>query len=114
MTDNSYPRYSPDGSLVVYQCRRHEGEKVLYTARVVDREGKAPKEIINFHQEFSVRPNGPPAWSPDGKETVWACVRQSMDGRIEDFPLVFVSPDGRRKRLVKTDSLNAVIFPDWR
>jgi len=31
-----------------------------------------------------------------------------------EFPLVFVSSDGRRKRLVKTDWLNAVIFPDWR
>jgi Tol biopolymer transport system component len=122
-TDNIWARFSPDGSRLAHYGRRLVGEKSLEYAVVCSDDGSQPKEVFNF-TEFGdkaglpwFRPNGPPAWSPDGSTLAWlVSTNTEPKSQGERLELVFISADGGEpRRLSLTDlGFQRVAAVEWR
>jgi hypothetical protein len=133
LLDNIWSRFSPDGSLVAHEQRRHVKDKVFEYFVVCGRDGGHPVEIIRgdkLDEELRVVesypsypyywfPNGAPCWSPDGSRIV-ACLNNykwtTGKRHMLRFALVFVTPEGRLERAVDLKKLGVVFVCeiDWK
>jgi WD40 repeat protein len=133
LLDNIWSRFSPDGSLVAHQQRRHVKDKVFEYYVVCGRDGGHPVEVIRgdkLDEELHVVesypsypyhwfPNSAPCWSPDGSRIV-ACLNNAKwaHGRADKmrFALVFATPEGRFERALDLKKLGIVFVCeiDWK
>jgi hypothetical protein len=133
LLDNIWSRFSPDGSLVAHEQRRHIKDKVFEYYVVCGRDGGHPVEVIrgdkldeelrfveSYHSyPYYWFPNSAPCWSPDGSRIV-ACLNNAKWARgITDklrFALVFATPEGRFERAVDLKKLGIVFVCeiDWK
>ena len=133
LLDNIWSRFSPDGSLVAHDQRRHVKDKVLEYYVVCGSDGGHPVEVIRGDKldeqlqpvdsypsyPYYWFPNGAPCWSPEGSRIV-ACLNNAKwaRGRTDKlrFALVFVSPLGRFERGVDLKKLGIVFVCeiDWK
>ena len=133
LLDNIWSRFSPDGSLVAHEQRRHIKDKVFEYYVVCGRDGGHPVEVIRgdkLDEELHVvesypsypyywLPNSAPCWSPDGSRIV-ACLSNAKWARgITDklrFALVFATPEGQFERGVDLKKLGIVFVCeiDWK
>lgn len=104
-TDNIWSKFSPNGDRLAHYGRRLMGEKSLEYVVICGADGSHPMEVFNFTEYGDktglnwFRPNGPPAWSPDGSSLVWRISTNSEPtsaGAQEE--LLFIAEDGSNPR----------------
>jgi len=133
LLDNIWSRFSPDGTLVAHEQRRHVKDRVLEYYVVCGRDGDHPVEVLRgdkLDEQLHVVdsypsypyywfPNSAPCWSPDGSRIV-ACLNNFKwaRGRTDKlrFALVFATPEGRFERGVDLKKLGIVFVCeiDWK
>lgn len=104
-TDNIWSRFSPNGDHLAHYGRRLEGEKSLEYVVIGTADGSQSKEIFSFTQFGETtglrwfRPDGPPAWSPDGSTLVWrVSTNAEATSAGEQRELLFMAADGGNPR----------------
>ena len=120
LSDNLWPRFSPDGQRVSFSQRRHDGVRLSHTAVVADRCGKDRKEVIDFDKFYpgfkQFKPNAPPCWSPDGQTIVWLVPRKKTETGTQKIDLLFASVRTGEIKQLDLDKLGIqwVQELDWR
>lgn len=75
LSDNIWPRFSPDGRWLAYHQRMQCIGRVPYDAVVYDLKKDCSKEVLSFNKTFpgymDFRANGFPCWSCDGQQIGW-------------------------------------------
>lgn len=122
-TDNIWSRFSRNGDRIAYYGRRLVGEKSLEYAVVCSADGSQPREIFGF-TEFGdaaglpwFRPNGPPAWSPDGSTLAWlVSTNTTPTSEGEKLELLFTPVQGGKPRRVSLTEMGFefVSAIEWR
>jgi len=133
LLDNIWSRFSPDGSLVAHEQRRHVKDKVFEYYVVCGRDGGHPVEVIRgdkLDEELRVVesyhsypyywfPNSAPCWSPDGSQIV-ACLNnykwtKGQSDKLR-FALAFATSVGRFERGVDLKKVGIVFVCeiDWK
>jgi TolB protein len=110
-TDNLYPRFSPDGTKILFSSTRTRRSH----AYVMTRDGKDALQLTSFDN----RSTGFGCWSPDGKEI---CCRSYMTGPVDDegsysvsdAHLVLMNADGSDPKDFVPPSGAMGFFVDWR
>ena len=125
LLDNIWSRFSPNGSLVAHEQRRHVKDKVLEYYVVCGHDGANPVEVIRgdkLDEELRVIDSYPsypyywvpasyPCWSPDGSRIVACLSNGKWAHGISDklrFALVFATPDGHFERGMNLEKLGIV------
>jgi Tol biopolymer transport system component len=96
---DDYPRFSPDGSAILYQHR--EGNTfAIYRASVV---GGEPRKVLGDASHAD--------WSPDGKSI--AFLRWATDGGITASIVGVAAADGAGQREIARVSNHQLVQPRW-
>jgi len=95
---NTFPVLSPDGTQLAY---RHMIGEMNSEVFVSDADGKNPRNLTN-HPSFE----GWPAWSPDGKQIVFA------GNRYSNYQIFLMNADGNNVRLLANTEGRAT-SPKW-
>src|SRR5205823_1430698 len=103
-THASMPRWSPDGSQIVYVCLPLSQ---FPAACIVSRDGGAIQEI---QPPASTYPDDP-QWSPDGKSLILALYRSGVSGKPEDFSTV--QYDLQTKKFTTIPGSEQTLGPRW-
>ena len=133
LLDNIWSRFSPNGSLIAHEQRRHVKDKVLEYYVVCGHDGAHPVEVIRGDKlDEALRvidsylsypyywvPASYPCWSPDGSRIVACLSNGKWAGGISDrlrFALVFATPEGRFERGIDLKKLGIVFVCeiDWK
>lgn len=123
-TDNIWSKYSPDGVRIAHYGRTLDGETVLEYAVVCEADGTEPRVVFEF-TKFGIanglpwfRPNGPPAWSPDGSMLAWLVDSNadatSVGGKLELLLVPVNSGEPQRILLAAEKGISRVSGIDWR
>ena len=92
------PRYSPDGSKIVFVSNRSGSDEIWVCAS----NGDDSIRLTSFRGPLA----GSPSWSPDGKQIVFDC---RPEGNADIF---VISSDGGQPRRFTTDSAEDIV-PSW-
>ncbi len=120
MLDSIAACFSPDGSRLAYQERRHHEGQVLHFGVVQARGTGRPRDLVQFTELYQGnierRPHGSPCWSPDGKSIAWLVPRRKVQSAETHPELVFVTlATGKVERLdLFPHGLDWVQAIDWR
>src|SRR4051812_15784608 len=120
MLDSITARFSPDGTRLAYQERRHREGRVLHFAVVQGRGPGEPGDVVPFNELYKgnkeFRPHGSPCWSPDGESIAWLIPRKKVQSGQTRMELMIVSvSSGKVTRLdLFQRGLNWVQAIDWR
>ncbi len=95
---NNFPRYSPDGEMIVFGSRRSGFDEVW----ICDRDGSNPTQLTHFESPLSGHAN----WSPDGRQLVMS----SNAAGNKDVYVMSVT-EGVPRRLTYDDSEED--YPSW-
>ena len=102
MLDSIAACFSPDGTRLAYQERRHHEGRVFHFAVVQGRPHGEPKDLVEFTTLFEGnqerRPHGLPCWSPDGKSIGWLVPRRKVQSSETHPELVIVTHSRRKSR----------------
>jgi len=82
--ESSYPYWSPDGTMIVFQSNRMDDDSEIYT---MNADGTNVKRLT-----FSKGPDESPIWSPDGKYILFASYRNG------DSEIYLMDIDGKGQR----------------
>jgi len=112
--DNFNPRWSPDGSQIVFASTRDPVnlENRWAEIYIMDADGTRQTRLTNNHADDEA-----PAWSPDGEWIIFASKRDSCEGQREDgdcdWDLYLMRTNGSAlKRLTATSDLSE-FNPVW-
>lgn len=94
----SSPRYSPDGTRIVFSSTASGSEEIW----VSDRNGENSRRLTSFRGPLT----GSPAWSPDGKYIAFDC-RPS-----DNADIFIINSEGGEPRRLTTDAAEDVV-PSW-
>jgi len=104
-TDNIWSRFSPKGDRLAHYGRRLVGEKSLEYMVICNADGSQPKEIFSFTVFGDqaglnwFRPDGTPAWSPDGSTLAWRVSTNAEPTSVgQKRELLFMAADGGNPR----------------
>jgi Tol biopolymer transport system component len=120
MLDSIAACFSPDGTRLAYEERRHHDGRVLHFGVVQSLPHGEPKDLVEFTKlyegNFERRPHGSPRWTPDGKSIVWLVPRRKVQSADIHPELVIVALDtGKIDRLDLFErGLDWVQAIDWR
>jgi Tol biopolymer transport system component len=115
MPDSIAACFSPDGTRLAYQERRHHEGRVLH-----DRPHGEPEDLVEFTKLYEGNierpPHGLPCWSPDGKSIVWLVPSRQVQSAGTHPELVIVTlATGKVDRLdLFQRGLDWVQAIDWR
>lgn len=96
-------RFSPDGQRIAHYTRKYINGRPFEFGTVVGRNGQQATDVVCFtrlSEEWSIRPNGAPRWSGDGRQLVWPVTRRRRGVPDTEYEqeLVFTAVDGSRIR----------------
>jgi Tol biopolymer transport system component len=98
LSDNIWPRFSPDGRRLAYHHRQHQGSSVLYEIGVYDLQSRSSTDVFSFSKTYreylDYKANGFPAWSPDTRQMVWLVPFQHWWAEPMKMTLVYVRTAG--------------------
>jgi hypothetical protein len=127
--DDIWARFSPSGTHVSFQRRRHQDGNVIHEVVVQRIDGKDSRIVLSF-EEFkgdwmAYKPQGPAFWSPDGNQLATLVIREGLVPSGRDptekthqlsSELLFVTLEtGAVRRLdLKALGFDIVVAIEWR
>ncbi|MDD8014099.1 MAG: hypothetical protein PHX45_00285 [Acidobacteriota bacterium] len=100
------PHFSPDGRKIAYVSHEADGKGDIW---LMNPDGSGKERLTARDETYDYFP----AWSPDGRNIVFASSRDTMYADRGEWALYVVEIESRRVELL-FDSAGRDVFPDWR